>query len=127
MLSLRLKGFEDLADRLERAPRDLEKQMNRALNRSIAMAETESKRRTPVDTGYLKSSIGGGGGFRFVRGLRAGVGTNVKYAVYVHENQSARHPVGQAKFMELGLKAAIPFIKREMKKVASKLVLKLAR
>lgn len=123
MLSIRFTGLDRLASRMSSAPRELEKQLAKALGRSIAMAETESKRRTPVDTGYLRSSIGGAGGFSFVRGFTAGVGTNVNYAIFVHERIGLRHPVGGAKFMEKGAKAALPFINKEMEKVAGKVAL----
>lgn len=102
------------------SPRELEKLMSLALGRGIAMVETESKRRTPVDTGNLRSSIGGSGGWKWVRGLSASVGTNVKYAIYVHEGK-ARHAIGQRKFMEVGAKAAIPFIQKELEKVGKEL------
>ena len=81
------------------------------------MAETESKRRTPVDTGLLRSSIGGTRGWSWVRGLRASVGTNVEYALKQHEG-FYRHKVGERKYMEKGAKAAIPFIKGRFNKAA---------
>lgn len=123
MLSIRFIGLERLQSRMNSAPKEIETQLSKALGRSIAMAETESKRRTPVDSGYLRSSIGGAGGYQFVRGFTAGVGTNVNYAIYVHEKTGLRHPVGDAKFMEKGLKAAMPFIERELEKVAGKVAL----
>ena len=123
MLSIRFSGLDRLVSRVDSAPREIETQLSKALGRSIAMAETESKRRTPVDTGYLRSSIGGAGGYEFVRGFTAGVGTNVNYAIFVHERTGLRHPVGGAKFMEKGLQAALPFIERELEKVAGKVAL----
>ena len=64
---------------------------------------TEAKKRTPVDTGVLRSS-------GHVRGPEK-VGTSwqvtlvfggpaASYAAIVHENLSTRHPVGQAKYLE---------------------------
>lgn len=120
MITLRITGLNKLVKRMNSAPREIERQISRGLGRGIAMVETEAKRRTPVDTGYLRSSIGGSGGFSFVRGFTAGVGTNVNYAFFVHERTGLRHPVGGAKFMDKGAKAAIPFIQREMEKVAGK-------
>lgn len=120
MIEVRFTGLNNLVKRMKNAPQEIEKELSMALGRGIAMAETESKRRTPVATGYLRSSIGGMGGYQFVRGLTAGVGTNVKYAIYVHENMRSRHTVGEAKFMEKGAKASIPFIKTEVEKVAGR-------
>lgn len=127
MLSIKITGLDRLTSRMKSAPRTLEREISNALGRGIAMVETESKRRTPVETGYLKSSIGGAGGYSFVRGWIAGVGTNVKYAIFVHERMGLRHPVGGAKFMEKGAKAAIPFIRKEIERVAGKVAIHITR
>jgi hypothetical protein len=80
--------------------------------------EAEAKQRTPVDFGRLRASIttksskneshtytADGKTFdgALADRVRPGtviVGTNVEYAVPVHENLTARHEVGQAKFLE---------------------------
>ena len=58
-----------------------------------------SRARTPVDTGNLK-----GGHYivtaKTLRGYVAELGVMADYAVPVHENMEAKHPTGQAKFME---------------------------
>lgn len=71
---------------------------------------TESKQQCPVDTGALRSSghvappeTSGG---RVVVTLGYG-GPAVSYAIFVHENLTARHPVGKAKFLEDPLLAAV--------------------
>lgn len=51
---------------------------------------------TPVDTGRLRSSIT----WQRVTDNEVHIGTNVEYAIYVHENINAQHRVGQAKFLE---------------------------
>jgi len=85
---------------------------------------TQAKRYTPVDTGNLKASgfveppwfshsaitvnLGFGG--------PAGTGNHggqtnertVGYAVYVHENLTARHKTGRAKFLETAVVERIP-------------------
>lgn len=77
---------------------------------------TESKELCPVDTGALRST---GHAEDVVRegdvltgvlsyGGVAGSGTDVGYAVYVHENLEAHHPVGQAKFLEQPVREAEP-------------------
>lgn len=77
-----------------------------ALREEHELGMAEAKRRTPVDTGTLRASgtvfpteVSGStlvsrGGFG---GAAAG------YAVIVHENLTARHPSGQAKFYESAL------------------------
>lgn len=120
MLNVRITGLDRLAQRMKSAPATLEKEISHALGRGLMMAETEAKRRTPVSTGNLRSSIGGSGGYRYVRGLVAGVGTNVKYAFWVEVRKDLRHKVGEWGFMQKGAKASVPFIQSEVEKVAGK-------
>ena len=39
-----------------------------------------------------------------------------EYAVYVHEDMEANHPIGAAKFLELAVKEGMPEIRKIMKK-----------
>ncbi len=131
-LSLKITGINNIIKAYKRAPDLVAMEAGKALGRSVAMVETNVKKLTPKDTGYLRSSIGlivNGGentepGYKFVRGLTAGIGTNVKYAVYVHE-RDVRHNVGQRKFMEVGAENTVPFIVKEfdnaMGRIASQL------
>lgn len=99
--------------------------IRRGLQKSILHVQAESQRRTPVDTGYLRSSLGGvatvgnttslfegesGAGILEVHDTYALVGTNVEYAAAVHEGY-ADHAVGERLFMEKGAEAAVPFMK----------------
>lgn len=62
---------------------------------------TKAKQLTPVDTGALRSS-----GLVTAKGKGAELsfgGAASSYAIYVHENLRAAHPVGQAKFLETAL------------------------
>jgi hypothetical protein len=69
---------------------------------------------TPVDTGALRAS--GHTQLPVIDGSTVTVtmgfgGPAVDYAIYVHENLEAHHPVGHAKFMErvlLNERAAVP-------------------
>jgi len=72
---------------------------HRGLKKAGLFLQGESQRQTPVDTGALRNSAGtraSGKGF----GTVVRVGYSVRYAVYVHENLFAHHPVGNAKFLE---------------------------
>ena len=117
-LSIKVTGLDRLLKNLKQAPKFIEDEIGKALRLSIAMIETESKRLTPVATiessgysgGNLRSSIGGADGYLVIRGLTAEVGTNVRYAIYVHERTELRHIIGQAKFMEQGAKNSEKFI-----------------
>jgi len=112
MIKVKVEGLENLAQKFNEAPDVFAKEVTKALGYGIAMVETESKRLTPVDKGLLKASIGGStDGFKFVRGLTAGVGTNVKYAVFVHES-FAKHKTGERKFMQKGAEGSVDYIKQ---------------
>lgn len=126
MIRIRFTGLNELKGRFDHAPAFLEAAVGKALANSIAMVETESKRLTPVDTGLLRSSIGGEQGYSYIRGLTAGVGTNVKYAIYVELDERARHSIGQAHFMEGGAQNAESYIVKEFEGAMIALAEKLA-
>lgn len=126
MISIRLTGFEKLKRQFQSASTVLDREIKKALADSVAMVETESAKRTPVDTGLLRSSIGGARGWKWVRGWVASVGTNVRYAIFVHEGRG-RHNTGGRKFMEKGARASTVFIRRRMKKVMDKLARHITR
>jgi hypothetical protein len=74
-----------------------------ALYAEAQIEMTEAKRRTPVDTGELRAS--GYVADPEIRGRRISVemgfgGAASEYAVHVHEDLEALHPVGQAKYLE---------------------------
>lgn len=110
MLSVKITGLDELEKNFSRHREIVETAVQKALKKSIAMAETEAKKRTPVDTGLLQGSIGGEQGYSYVRGLTAGVGTNVKYALFVEMSDKSRHKVGEAHYMEHGVQAALPYM-----------------
>lgn len=71
----------------------------------------EAKERTPVRTGVLRASgrvedlHGGQLGVRWAFG-----GPAIDYAIEVHENLSAFHRVGQAKYLESVLAESTPYL-----------------
>lgn len=69
------------------APKDLHKNIQRALNFAAERVIREAKTITPVDSGLLRASIGNTGrqGIKDIKDYVAYVGTKVKYATYVHE------------------------------------------
>ena len=124
MISVKITGLDRLTKQFGLFPTFLAKHINGALRKSVSMVEGEGKRRTPFKTGNLRASIGavvGGGvntkpGYLFVKKLTAGVGTNVVYAWKQHEGYY-KHKVGERKYLEKGMKAAIPFIKGQMQQM----------
>jgi len=77
-----------------------------ALREEAETIMTDSKQRVPVDTGVLRAS-------GFVQPVEDGVrlaygGAASDYAIYVHENLDANHPVGEAKYLERPVLEALP-------------------
>ena len=108
-------------DKLQRylssRPAKFKYHIGRILSAAVFSIERESKLVTPVDTGRLRSSIGGGtfsgkgsrtgGSFPVGEGIKIGdyqasIGPTVMYAPFVHK----REP-----FMKIGLDQALPAIK----------------
>ena len=78
------------------AKSELRDRKRQALNAAGLTISGTAKTLTPVETGRLRSSIT----HAIISDSRVDVGTNVEYAVYVHEILDAYHPVGEAKFIE---------------------------
>lgn len=125
MITIKFTGLDNLNENFAKHPKIVLDAINKALGLSLSAAEMESKKRTPVDTGMLQGSIGGEGGYSFIRGLTAGIGTNVEYAAAVEFSDKMKHRVGQAHYMEQGVEAAMPFVKEKfedaMKEIGEKL------
>ncbi len=93
-----------------------------ALHAEAEIEMTEAKRRTPVDSGALKRSgqvemkdeMG-----EITAHLTFGDAA-VGYAVPVHEDLEAHHPVGEAKFLESTVLESAPFMHE---RVARRIVL----
>lgn len=90
-------------DYLRRLALEARRAMGAALRAEAERIMAASKRLVPVDTGALRASgrVEGPvwGGETVSVGLLYG-GPAAPYAVYVHENLAARHPTGQAKYLE---------------------------
>ena len=90
-----------------------------ALYREAQIEVTEMKRRTPVDTtpnaphpGNLRNSIHAEEPMREGKNIYVMIATGAQapYAIYVHENPDAIHPIGQWKFMESVIDEARAYI-----------------
>lgn len=91
----------------------------RALYQETQIEAKECKRRCPVDTGALRSSIHVEGpvvestGFFSRDSIYTIIvcgGPAAPYAVFVHEDLTKHHPVGQAKFIESTLLESRPYM-----------------
>jgi hypothetical protein len=89
--------------RLLRLKQKFPDEVGRALYVETEIEVKEVKRRTPVDKGPLRASVHQEGPTRNWRTIGTSIvagGPAAPYAIYVHENLEAFHPVGQAKFIE---------------------------
>jgi hypothetical protein len=93
-------------------------EMGRKLYQDAEEVMTESKERyVPVLTGALRAS--GHVEQPRTNGSRVSVqlgfgGSAVEYAEYVHEDLNAQHAVGQAKYLEIPLRAKLTQIERDL-------------
>lgn len=116
-ISVTFTGLDRLVENFKQSPEIVTTEVTKALHQSLAAVEMEVKKRTPVDTGYLQGSIGGAGGYTFIHGLSAGIGTNVVYSLAQEMGDGFRHPKGgEAHYTEHGAQAAVPFIEQEFEK-----------
>ena len=120
MIRGRVLGAEAVAATLKRVARAFPDHVAAALYQEAQIEMTEAKRRTPVDItpnaphpGQLRASG------RVAEPERKGNdisvtlsfgGAAVDYAVYVHENPDAEHPVGQWKYLESVLNESRSFM-----------------
>lgn len=123
-VSVELKGFPEMMRKLDAIAKQFPGEAGNALRAEGELEMTEAKQRTPLETGALQASghVTGpepDGKDQVVRlgfGGPAGSGnhggeTNEKdvgYAVWVHENEDALHPRGQAKYLESVLLESAP-------------------
>lgn len=126
-----LRGNRQVIEHLRRLEIETPRVLGAAMFQEAEIEMEEAKRRTPVDTGALRDSgrvelpqVSGDGRGRtvsvrmFYDGLAAaaerhrrrggGTGPAQSYAVEVHEDTSAFHPTGQAKFLESVVTESIP-------------------
>jgi hypothetical protein len=116
---------QPVADRLRMlaSVNGIERDAALALNLIAEETMTRSKELTPVDTGVLKRS-GKVSVHAKPRSLRAELTYGTEYAVYVHEippppakspkGRSARHGVGQWKFLETAVNATARTLAQRM-------------
>lgn len=96
-IKVEIKNIKEIKAAFAKSPRIMGKNLSRAVNASALNIGRAAARITPVDTGRLRASILGGkfkgGEFTMAQSgfvgagstFTATVGTNVDYAVFVHE------------------------------------------
>jgi hypothetical protein len=109
-----ITGLDKVIKSYGNAPKYLDGELNKALEKSLFTIERNVKTRTPVDTGRLRTSIGDestGEGWRWVKKNIGRIGTRVEYAYHVEMTQM-RHRVGEAHYFLNGVKASVDQINR---------------
>jgi Bacteriophage HK97-gp10, putative tail-component len=103
VISVEVTGLDKLAENLRRYGVEALKAMAAALYTEAEATMAESKEEVPVDTGALRAS----GTVALPEYTEGGVvvemgygGAAVDYAIFVHEDLTKHHPVGNAKFLE---------------------------
>lgn len=110
-MRVEIKGAEPLQRKLQNIAAAGPQALVAALYREAEAVMTVSKEQyVPVDTGALRAS-GTVEAPRFAghtASVRLGFGgPSAPYAVIVHEDLTKRHPVGQAKYLEIPLRARV--------------------
>lgn len=104
-----MSGVNEMVRTMKAIAKKFPDEVGAALYQEAQIEVTEMKRRTPVDTtpnaphpGNLRASLHAEKPQRSGNEISVIVATGMQapYAIYVHENPDAHHPVGQYKFME---------------------------
>jgi hypothetical protein len=108
MIKATLRGVGQMVGTLKKFAEKYPDRVATALHQEAQREATEMKKRTPVDTtpnaphpGNLRNSIHVLDPERKGRTISVEIATGAQapYAVYVHENPDAYHPVGEWQFM----------------------------
>lgn len=108
-ITVELTGLTPLLATLQKLGANASAFVAPPLYREAEAIMTAAKQRTPVDTGALRAS--GHVASPNITATGASVtlgfgGPAITYAIFVHENLTARHLVGQAKYLESAINEA---------------------
>jgi hypothetical protein len=95
-----MKGIPQMKQKVDDVRQRLPIRVALALLAEAEIEIEESKRRVPVDTGALKKSAYVGAPVQSGTKTSIELGYDMPYAIYVHEDLEAFHPVGEAKYLE---------------------------
>lgn len=112
-----LKGVEGVRRKLERLAQQMPNEVARAMFEEMQIEATESRKRTPVDTGALRASHHVLKPDISNRDIKVSIevgGPSAPYAIIVHEDLQAFHKVGQAKFLESTILESAPFMAKRI-------------
>ena len=101
-------GLEVVTKNLRKAARNAPTEVGGSMHKEMGIELVEMKARTPVESGELEGSGAITDPIYEGDNITVAVSFNTDYAVYVHEDLEAIHPVGQAKFIESVLDESAP-------------------
>lgn len=123
-VEFQIKGVRDMERALNALVSNFGEEVGNGLRAECEVEMTEAKQRTPVLTGTLRASghvkgpVREAGDVVVTMGFGGPAGSgntngetnehDVGYAVWVHENEEALHPHGEAKFLERTVLEAVP-------------------
>lgn len=102
MAGVKVTGVQQVLTAISKAKVDTGKTIAAGLEACAGVVYRKSQKLVPVDKGRLKASgrYGVSGVGRAAKAFVEYGGPDAPYALYVHEDMTKRHPVGQAKFVE---------------------------
>jgi HK97 gp10 family phage protein len=118
-INIRVEGLAELAARWRKLPKIVQDKTMAVLTKSGFLVEGESKRRTPVDTDRLRSSISVAQSLALRATPHVVISPHTNYAMYVHEG--TRRMKGRP-FMSEGYAASKARIRAYMKTLLSEVV-----
>lgn len=118
-MKIKFKGADQMVRNIQTIAKQYPDLVEKAIYREAQIDATEMKRRCPVDVtpnaphpGNLRNSIHVEEPERHGKKIvvTTATGAQAPYAIYVHENPDAFHPVGEWKFMESVVNESRPFM-----------------
>lgn len=95
----KIKGLNKLNSNLNNVTKHALVSSDASMRKSLLLIKNNAQKRTPVDTGLLRSSASIKIDYKGARGVIGYVYYTPNYALYVHEILTTFHPVGEAKFL----------------------------
>jgi len=114
--NMKLKGDAEMRKNLRNCAKNCPEQLRDAGMKEMEVEKKEIQARTPVRFGVLRDSIEVKAPEMKTGRVVITVGTDVEYAVFVHENLEAYHEIGEAKFIESVLDESEPHMAERIAK-----------
>ena len=113
---IKFKGVKNFTKNIDSINRKAVNRYRVAMSKILLTVEAESARRTPVDTGNLRSSVLGNSiVYKSTKDGAKGVLYYIaNYATYVHEITTSRHKVGEARFLAKAIEDKKEYIERTL-------------